>query len=190
MKTGRLLSALGLLFLSLWLAVVVAAGLSASVTFTVLPPMEPTIPGYESMDPVMRGRLIAGLTTEPVFRIADWSQIVLCPLTIVVIVLQGLAGFIDRRRVSQWIRIIGIVLASVFFLARLVVVNTPMNEHLDTYRAAAKAGDLEKAAAEQTTFDGWHHAAETLWGLTGLSLLVAITATGATLATPRSKQDP
>ena len=190
MKATRTFSALGLVFLSLWLAVVFAAGLSASVTFTVLPPMEPNIPGYESLDPEMRGRLIAGLVTEPVFRIADWSQIALCPLTILVIVLQGMAGLIDHRRVSQWIRLIGIGLAATFFLTRLIFVNPPMNEHLDAYRAAAKVGDLSAAVAEQTQFNGWHHAAETLWGLTGLSLLVAITATGATLTTPRSKQDP
>ena len=137
---------------------------------------------YESLESAIRGRLIAGLITEPVFQIADWSQIILCPLTILVIILQSITGTLNRRQLMQWIRLIGIGLASILFFGRLIIVNPPMNAHLDAYRAAAKAGDLETAGHEQAQFDGWHHAAETLWGLTGLTLLVAITATGWTLS--------
>ncbi|MDG2424404.1 MAG: hypothetical protein P8M22_10535 [Phycisphaerales bacterium] len=181
MNATRTLSSIGLLCLSLWLCAVVAAGLSASVVFTTLPPLEPEIKGYDIPDIEMRGRLVSGLVTEPVFQIADWSQLVLCPLLLIVIMLQAFNRSIRQGTLAQWIRLIAIGLASLLFLGRFLLVNPPMAEYLDSYRAAAQAGDIDSAKAQQIAFDGWHHTAERLWGLTGVCLVIAIGATGATL---------
>ena len=186
MTRSRCLTGLDLLCQSLWLAVVVAGGLSAATVFTPLPPLEPQIIGYEIDDVEMRGRLAAGLITQPLFELADIVQLILFPLAIVIIIAQRISGLLDRHSASQWIRIICIGLAGTFLVARFVFVNPPMHAHLDGYRDAARAGDLESARSKQTSFNEWHHTAERLWGLTGLCLIVSIAATGVSLA-PRSK---
>ena len=120
--------------------------------------------------------------TQPLFELADRVQLVLCPLAILIIVIQGMSGLLNHRRVSHWIRLIAIAVAAIFLITRYEFVNPPMNSHLDAYRAAVRTGDLETATSEYAIFDGWHHTAERLWGLTAVCLIISIGATGVTLA--------
>ncbi|MCH2133291.1 MAG: hypothetical protein MK116_06035 [Phycisphaerales bacterium] len=178
---SRSLSALGLLLLSSWLAVVCAAGLSAGVTFSTFPAQEPSVPGYEALDVETRSRLVAGLVTEPVFSIADMAQLILCPLVIIVLFLQARVGDLVRRRATHVIRVAAVAIATIVFFARWLFVNPPLNADLSAYRAAARDGDVVTALEILAGFEKWHHLAEGLWAAAAISLLIAIAATGAAL---------
>lgn len=175
----RLVSMLCILSIALWLTCVVTTGVSAANTFSVLLKLNPVIPEYEAYDLARHGRLLAGLTVEPIFRMTDLAQLVLVPVTLLLVVIQN--TLIKPPRVLRWINIGAVVIAIVLVLGRWIIIDPPMDAHLQSYREAARTGDMQTANKEQESFNDWHRIAEPLWGATGLLLLIGLASVGASI---------
>ena len=175
----RTLSSMGIVVNALWLSVIVAAGLSAAMTFKNVPPLEPVIADYESLDQATRSRIVAGLITGPTFEVADLVQWVLAPLLIIILIIQRASNPRLHRNLISWISTCSILAASLIFMARSLWLNPIMNSDLERYRAAARAGDSELVRTTYEIFDRWHVLAENLWGLVGLLLLISLACLGA-----------
>jgi hypothetical protein len=151
--------------LSLWLTAVLAAGMAAAIVFTHLPPLEPTAPIYEGLAQPYQARLIAGIATDPAFRIADGVQLVCLPLSLVLFfLLEGKAIF-HRRRVPVLTHVRGalILLAGFLLIGRTLTVGLQMDVHLQSERAAAAAGNFDLAITAQNAFLELHPTAAHLW---------------------------
>lgn len=183
MKTRRLMSMLCMLSMTLWLTCVVTTGISAATAFTVLPKLNPFIPEYEAYEAIHHGRLLAGLTVEPVFRLTDLAQLILAPATVLLVLIQN--ALLKPPTFLRWINLGTVLIAITLVLCRWIVIDPPMDRHLETYRDAARMGDLKTANAEQEAFNGWHRIAEPLWGSTGLLLLIGVASLGASIPSDR-----
>ena len=179
---NRTLSSMAIVTNALWLSVMVAAGLSAVITFKTVPTLEPVIAGYESVDEATRSRIISGLITGPMFNLADFAQWILAPLLLLIIVAQRLLNPGDHRSVLSWISGLSILAACLIFTTRYLWLNPIMTADLETYRAAARGGDLELMRTTYAVFDRWHGLAENLWSLVALLLLVSLACLGGTVS--------
>ena len=179
----RFVSMACILSIALWLTCVVTTGVAAANTFSVLLKMNPIIPEYEAYDLARHGRLLAGLTVEPIFRMTDLIQMFLVPATLLLVVMQN--TLIKPPTVLRWINIGTVVIAIVLVLGRWTVIDPPMDTHLQSYREAARIGDMQTANKEQESFNDWHRIAEPLWGATGLVLLIGLASVGASIPSDR-----
>ena len=186
---SRLITSLMLLCLALWFAFVVAGAISAAVTFTVLPPLEPRIPGFDVLDSKAMGRLVAGLATEPIFKIADWAQLFFCLVLVGLLWLHPPGRWLHQRLLRRFFGG-SVAAATLLLIGRAWLVQPPMQDDLLRYREAASMGNLDLAQEAVAAFEQWHHIAELLWGLTGLALLVALAMLGAHLGRSGMRQEP
>ena len=176
---SRILNILAMLSTAGWFAAAAGMGLAAAVVFGVVQNLDPALPGWENVDPSMTARLAAGLVTEPIFSLADTMQWILGTLLLIITAVQAWRCDLSRRCRWDWVRVIGISGASLFFLARMLLVSGPMKIELAAYRAAARNGQHETALSIVEGFNWWHYRAEDLWGLTTLCLIVVLMAMGA-----------
>ena len=178
---SRLLDILAVLLTAGWFATAAGMGLAAAVVFGVVQELDPTLPDWELVDTSMRARLAAGLVTEPIFALADIMQAVLGTALLLITAVQAWRRDLSRLRRWDWVRVLAITLASLLYLARLLLISGPMKTELAAYREAARTGLHETAATIVESFNWWHYRAEDLWGLTTLCLIIALVAIGASL---------
>jgi hypothetical protein len=170
----RLIDVIFWLALTLWLATNLAAGVNAAAAFIVLPDASVLIERYGALPAAQQSRLVAGLVTEPVFTIADLVQFVLVPVTVLALVVQLVGAGGRRARVTNVLRSLCIAGAAGLFLFRAVTVMPDLNGHLQSYRAAAEGGDLERAATERAAFDVIHPQASDLYQGCAMLLVLAV----------------
>tara|TARA_B100001059_G_scaffold1560_1_gene1322 strand:- start:30229 stop:30768 length:540 start_codon:yes stop_codon:yes gene_type:complete len=172
-----------ILSITAWLILVATTGISAATAFTVIPKLMPVIPEFQAYDSAQHGRLLAGLTVEPIFRLTDLAQWVLAPASLLLVLV--LNALINPPVLLRWISMIAIVIAIAIVVCRWTIIDPPMNRHLDAYREAARTGHLETAVAQLQSFNAWHRIAEPLWGSTGLVLLIGLASVGASIPADR-----
>lgn len=171
----RLLWTALLCVLSLWLTAVLAAGMAAAIVFTHLPPLEPTAAAFEGLAQPYQARLIAGIATDPAFRIADGVQLVCLPLSLVLFFLLEAKAI---RRENALPKLVHVRVALIFLAGGLVVgrkltIGLQMDAHLQTERAAAAAGNFDLAISAQNAFLQLHPTAAHLWEASAVVVLVA-----------------
>ena len=186
MTLRRLLSVFCVLSITLWLMSVVTTGFSAATVFPVLLDLNPTIPEYAAFDADRHGRLLAGLILEPIFHMANVAQWFLAPLSVVLIIILSMVA--RPPKVLNYANLGSISIAFLLVLGRWFIIDPPMDSHLESYRAAARAGDMETALTEQAAFNRWHRFAEPMWGLAGLVLLVSLISVSASLPSDRRSE--
>ena len=179
----RLVSMFCILSITAWLILVATTGISAATAFTVIPKLMPVIPEFQAYDSAQHGRLLAGLTVEPIFRFTDLAQWVLAPASLLLVLV--LNALIKPPILLRWITTIAIVAVIALVVCRWTIIDPPMSRHLDAYREAARMGDLETAVAQLQSFNAWHRIAEPLWGSTGLILLIGLASVGASIPADR-----
>ena len=174
MNGRRLLWTALLCVLSLWLTVILAAGMAAAVVFSNLPPLEPTAPIFEGLAQPYQARLIAGVATEPAFHIADVTQLIcFCLSMVLFVLLEGTAVFRQVRPLQRQVRGLLIVLGGLLVLIRWQWVGFAMQGHLTVERYAAEAGLFDKAIEAQNAFLELHPTAAHLWEVSAVVLLLA-----------------
>ena len=184
MIARRLVCMLCILCITVWIALVATTGIAAATAFTVIPGLTPTIPEYLAYDQLQHGRLLAGLTVEPIFQVTDVTQWILAPASLLLVLLWN--SLMRPPLVLKWINVSTIVIAIVLVACRWTIIDPPMNNHLESYRDAARSGDLEQAAAQLKSFTALHEIAEPMWGATGFMLLIGLASLGASTPSDRT----
>lgn len=167
--------------LTLWIGLLVAAGVAAAGAFSTLPDLGISLRGHEGFvtaDPADHGRIAAGRMLERVFTAVDLGQIPLAAIALTAFGLQVvLAG--DRwRRPPNIIRASCMLIAAGFLAIHLTMIAPPMNRELQSYWAAAEAGDTPTALAHRAAFDKHHPRAEAILQINLLILFTAAAAAG------------
>ncbi len=177
------------LALALWLALLVAAGVSAVAVFSTLGEMDLSWSQYEAFQPdqsdmpYAHAHLAAGHILEPVFTLVDIVQFAVIPLLIITLVLQLTVFKLGFRRPANLIRVTCIVLASGLFAIHAFTRAPQMNRDLNAYWKAAEQGDIATALEHRAAFNRRHPTAEAVLNVT-LLLVVVATVASAIAMTP------
>ncbi|MEC8559440.1 MAG: hypothetical protein VXY94_05125 [Planctomycetota bacterium] len=169
------------LTLTVWIALVVAPGLTGMTAFGVLQDQEVSVARYADFfagDQEGMSRLTAGLITDPIFRWTSSAQWVLAPLALVVCLIElrtmrWVPGW------SRWARVWLVGAAFALVVYHNVVMGPAMQDELDTYREAAAAMDRPTSEAAHERFETMHRDAERLYSARLLLLVGAVAGTAA-----------
>jgi len=177
--------------LTTWIAVIVAAGVAAGFTFTVLPALGLTIESYSALPASEHGQLAAGKVMEPLFAFVDIVQIAMAFVVVLAVVVQVWPLRYALRRVLNAIRVVAILVAVGLLAYRAITLTPEMNRELRAYWSAAEAGDVEKAQTHREAFTIRHPRASDLFSATLATLVVALLVSPAALAAPpRTRPEP
>ena len=181
------------LALTIWLAVLVTAGVSAVAVFTTLGEMDVSLEAYatfepdESVVPNAHAHLAAGHVLEPVFTLVSFVQFALIPLMLITLIAQFTVFQQKIRRPANLIRTACIVIAAGLFAFHALARAPQMNRDLQAYWDAAKDGNVTAALEHREAFNRRHPTAEAVLNAT-LLLVVLATFASAVAMTPALPQ--
>lgn len=175
----RLVQSVNVLALAVWLAALLAGGVSAAITFSTLKPLPVTLAGY-TVPAEDQWSLIGGMIANRVFVLADIVQFacaLLAGVTLAVLVISRSGGAAAWSGMHLSARLVGLSACLTVFGYHLLVLSQRLAVNLNAYWTAAKAGDSAKAAASKALFDADHPQASavlsTLAALVLCSLVLA-----------------
>ncbi|MHC4079846.1 MAG: hypothetical protein ACYS15_00625 [Planctomycetota bacterium] len=171
------------LSLAVWLAALMAAGLSAVHTFGKLPATPLVLEPFAAYPVEEHGTIAAGLVMADVFVTVDFIQFVAIPLALLMCALQLTFFRLPAGRPSNVVRLACLVLAAGLFAWYAVAVAPPLNGNLRAYWDAARAGDLETAALHRDLVGAYHSTARLILQL-NLTLVVGAVAASAVALAP------
>ncbi len=163
--------------IGVWLVALIAAGLTAATVFSGLTPLEPSSEAFAGYPQPWQWRYLAGLVTEPAFRIADLTQFICLPLTFLLLLWQHRTGALCRTRVLDHVRTYLVLLASVLLMARWQSVQMAMTTLLETEREYVADGNWAGAQITQDAFLQYHGTASHFWEATTVVVAIAFVAT-------------
>lgn len=184
------------LALTIWVGVLISAGVAATSTFTVLPDPELGVhlekfSQFEAPHGT-HGRIAAGHVMEPIFTFVDLAQVVASAVVLVTVLMQ-LTIFRQhaRRSAALWniARVLCIGGALTLFTYRVLAVSPDMNRDLRAYWSAAQAGDVETADRHYAAFTANHPRASRLLNSTLLLLLASVAASAVALGPQPVRED-
>lgn len=147
--------------LAVWLAALVAGGVTASVAFPTMRELDPHLPPFAAYDGE-HWPIAAGQIAERVFFITDVAQFAAAMMAILTVAPLLALGWIPRTRPATVVRIIALFLAVGALAGRLIIVAPSMNASVRAYWSAAVAGENEQAAAHRAAFNELHPIATNL----------------------------
>ena len=177
------------LALTVWLALLVSAGVSAIAVFTTLGEMDLSLPAYAAFQPAQsdvpyaHAHLAAGHILAPVFTFVDFVQFAVIPVLVITLVIQLTVFRLQVRRPANLIRVTCIVIASGLFAIHAFTRAPQMNRDLHAYWKAAQQGDVATALEHREAFNRQHPTAEAVLNVT-LLLVVVATVASAIAMTP------
>jgi hypothetical protein len=180
--------------LTLWIGLLISAGVAAAGAFATLPDLGISLDEYESFDagdPSAHGRLAAGKMLERVFTAVDFAQVPLAVIVVVSLLFEMILSGGGWRRPAHVIRVGCIALACGLLAIHIAFIAPPMNRELRAYWSAAAAGNTTEAMARRDRFDEYHPRAELILK-SNLILLLIATGSAAllrTCATSAVKED-
>lgn len=166
------------LALVMWVGSLMAVGVTAVTTFTILPDAELglTLERFDAFNHDEHGRIAAGLVNEPAFTFTDVVQVAAACVVLLMLILQ-VALFGQRwRRAANLIRSGCILIAAALLVIRMMMITPDMNRELRAYWSAAEAGNHDTAMAHREAFDRHHKIARPMFDATLLLLLVGVAA--------------
>jgi hypothetical protein len=171
------------LALTVWVAVIVAAGVAATATFTTLPDPDLglTLQRFTDFDPAQHGRIAAGMVMEPVFTFVDLVQVAAALFVVVMLVLQLALFKVPLWSLSNMLRVACIAVAIALFAWRAFTMTPQMNADLRAYWRAAEAGQVETAMQHREAFDARHGAASATFRWSLVTLVLAVGASAVSL---------
>jgi hypothetical protein len=177
------LGATHLLALTIWLAALLAAGLSAALIFTQMKQLQPTLPEYAAYTGE-HWKIAGGMVANKIFVIVDYVQLS-CALVAILtlgLTLQGANKAVPKYRPPlAGVRILFLSIACALFCYQLFILSQGMAVHLNNFWIAAKQGNMPVANAAQAAFDADHPTASNVLKGTAASIFVLlITSTVAT----------
>jgi hypothetical protein len=176
------------LALTVWIAILVAAGVAAASTFAILPDLGVSLAPFAAYPEAEHGRIAAGHVMEPVFAFVDVVQFGAAPVVLLMVLLQHLVFRVPSRRVLAGLRVVAIAGAAALLAYRALALAPEMNRDLRIYWEAAEAGDVVRAEEHRARFDAAHPTASRLISSTLGLLVIALLASPATLAPVRGAE--
>jgi hypothetical protein len=178
---SKLVNAIYWLALTVWVSVLISAGVAAMSAFTALPDEELglRLEQFAAYDASRHGQIAAGKVMEPIFTFVDLMQLVAGGLVIITLLAQMTLFGMSWRRPANLIRAVCILLAIGLFLFRAVAITPGMNQDLRAYWQHAQAGEVEPARARQQSFEAAHRRARPLFDASLLVLLIGVGASAA-----------
>lgn len=167
------LESVHVLCLALWLGAVVMSGLVAAQVFSIMKDLEPRLASHEAYTGA-HWRLAGGKIANGVFAVTDVVQFICAFLAGLAFAGLVLTRGVSPRRVSTWLRGIGLSVAMASLMGLLLIVTPQLNRALMAYWSAAKAGNNDEAARFQALAGEIHPTASTLMGVTAVALLVSL----------------
>jgi hypothetical protein len=169
------------LSLAMWLAALVASGLSAAHTFGKLPGTPLVLEAYAAYPAEEHGRIAAGLVMADLFVTVDLVQFMAIPLAVIMLALQLTVFGQPVRRPSNVIRLGCLVLGACLFAYYAVAVAPELNGSLRAYWDAARAGDLENAALHRHLAGAYHSTARLVLQVNLVLVVLALAASALAL---------
>ena len=176
-RADSLLTALHTALLGVAAGVLIAVGAAAAVAFATSADLDITVVEYEAVDEP-HNRLLPGLIMNTIFRVAD-AVVAGC-------ILLGSAALVIAfaRRGKAFLTPVGVLrLAAGTILLAITLFQTllfrpALNDDLDAYHEAARAGDMATAEPRKAEFDQAHPKATLLLmaqlGLVGVALTLNV----------------
>lgn len=174
----KLCNAVYWLMLTIWVSVLISAGVAAMSAFTTLPDQSLglRLDAFAQYDHAQHGRVAAGHVMEPIFTFVDLAQAPVSVLAVAMLLLQLTVFKMPWRSPSNIIRTLAVVLALGLFAWRIVTITPEMNRDLRSYWHAAQAGEVAEADRHLAAFNANHPRARNMMDATLVLLLVAIAA--------------
>ena len=169
------------LSLAVWLAALMAAGLSAVHTFGELSGAALVLEPFAAYPAREHGTIAAGLVMADLFVTVDFIQFVVIPLAVIMLALQLTVFGLPAGRPSNVVRLGCLVLAAGLFAWYAVAVAPPLNGNLRAFWDAARAGDLETAALHRDLVGAYHSTARLVLQLNLALVLGAVAASAVAL---------
>ncbi len=168
----------GLVF---WIGGLLSGGIAAPAVFGTLPEMSVVLAEYSDFPQDQHGRLAAGKVMEPLFALAALIQFGGAAMVLFSLIGQGLV--LQRRMISagHLVRSAAVLVAGSVMVFQAMLITPEMNRDLRSYWAAAEAGDVDAAMVHRDRFEIRHPTAERLHATTFGLLLIAVTASAATV---------
>ena len=154
----RLTNTVLIVFSGIAFGVLAMTGVVAGVLFPTMHTLNPTLPAYGAYSGA-HWSLAAGIIAERIFDIGFVIVGVsfgICWSSVLVLV------FMSRRYGFPVLRLMVLGVVSSIFLFHIGSVQPAMNRAATAYRAAALAGDTERAAQAKARFDALHPTASNL----------------------------
>jgi len=169
----RLVEAVHVTALGVWLGALVMAGITAAIVFPTMRALEPDLPNYAGYKG-SHADLAAGMVQNKVFFAADVIQFGAGLLSLATII--GLIAFLGLplRRISTGVRLVGLGAALGLASFWLMVLAPRMQTETQAYWRAAEAGDTAAAQTHRAAFEEDHPVAANIMTATALSVLVAL----------------
>ncbi len=176
------------LALTLWVGVLIAGGVAATASFTILPKLGINLEQYQAYDLTAHGRIAAGKMMEAVFTFVDVVQLVMCLLVLGLVLLQWTVFHRSIKRPANLMRMACLVLATGTFAWRALTLTPEMNRDLRAFWIAAEAGEVQKADQHRDAFSTRHPVASRWYGATFCLLLIVVVVSPAALADDEKKR--
>ena len=162
--------------MALWLAMIVVPGMAGMSAFTQLPERHAEIAEYRDFfgeDHKAMGQMVAGFVTAPIFAFSDVAQWILAPVALVLALLECRPFRILRGR-ARYVCLFAITGALGLVVLHNAGMGPRMNADMADYRAAVAVMDVERAMTAKARFNEYHDAAESLYGIRLVLVLVGI----------------
>jgi len=180
------------LAITLWVSVLMAGAVAATGVFSKLLHTDLALSDYQSFDHAEHGRLLAGMTMEPIFTFVDMAQIAAAALALLTLALQltVLSRGPEWKRPSNLVRA-GCIIAAILLLSfRMLTITPTMNRDLRAYWHAAQVGDVAQANEHRLAFDRNHPIVSKMYSATFVLLLIAVGASAVALGTSQDSVPP
>lgn len=183
----RLVDAVHLLSIVLWIAALAGAGIAAMGVFSTLPTLDLELkeftPYFERAGGVPdedlareHGRVAGGMVMAPIFTTTDRAQNLLASIAVATLVIQLWCHrrAWPLRRTSNTLRALCVVAAAALVALHALHFAPRMNDALNGWWDAAREGDFAAAATARAAFDADHLRADALFRTRILLLLAAV----------------
>ncbi len=153
----RIAAVVHVLSLSIWAALILAAGLAAAVAFPTMKPLNPTLPDFAAY-PHDHWLIAAGHIANRIFHFTDTASIALAAIAM-------LSALVLIRQPAPRVRVLWLVTlaaAAITLVYSLAILRPRMDRNLDEFWTTARAGQVETADAARARFDADHPTASRL----------------------------
>lgn len=172
MLTGRKIAeCIHLTALAVWLGAMLMGGGIAAFVFPTMASLDPHLETFAAY-PEPHGVIVAGYVGEFVFLVLDATGLLAIFVAIVSLVTAAVYRM-SLRRMSTFVRASFLGLAMIALAYQLLAIAPEMKMHLDEFRAAAQAGELEVAARARAAFRELHPLSTNVLAVTVLAVLGA-----------------
>lgn len=182
----RVVESVHLAALGLWLGILIATGAAAALVFPAMKALDPTLPAYAAFDRP-HWTLAAGHVAERYFRASDGAQVALAGVAWLTLPIAPVCFGRQRRMAIVRVALVSALSASLAW--QLLSLRPRMDLHLAAYRAAAIAGETDRAEGERAAFAALHPTATRAMATNAALALLALAAGALDVARPRRDDD-